>query len=323
MWVINNRKLFYGISGILIIASAIALFIWGLKPGIDFTGGTLIEVSYNSGTNISASITASSTRQSSSTPVVPVISGGVSRPSQSDLASKLSAIDPSASIRPSGSDSYIVRMKPINQAEKNNVLSVLGGEVKTFDSIGPILGSEALRKAYVSVLLVIIGIVLFITFAFRKVSEPVSSWKYGLVAIVALIHDVIIPVGAYSFLGHFAGYEVDTLFVTAVLVVLGFSVHDTIVVFDRVRENLKLSSANKPFSDVVGESISQTFTRSINTSLTTLLALIVLYIFGGSVTQHFALTLVIGIAAGTYSSIFIGSPLLVSIASLRKGKDKR
>jgi preprotein translocase subunit SecF len=304
MWVVNNRKIFYTISGILVAASLLSVIFWGLKPGIDFTGGTLIEVSYPSG-----------------------------RPDQSKLASNLVSIDPTASIRPTGTDGYIVRMKAIDQNVKSKVLSALSvsetasaassasasstastlGTLKTFDSIGPVLGAEALRKSLVSIILVILGIVIFITFAFRKVSEPVSSWKYGLTAIIALLHDVIIPVGVFSVLGHFAGYEVDTLFVTALLVVLGFSVHDTIVVFDRVRENLGHASANKPFSEIVGESISQTFTRSINTSLTTLIALIVLYILGGSTTEHFSLALIIGIAAGTYSSIFIGSPLLVTI----------
>jgi preprotein translocase subunit SecF len=154
-------------------------------------------------------------------------------------------------------------MKEIGQEEKNKILNSL--EIKDnkltenrFDSIGPVMGSEALRKSAVSVILVILGIVLYITFAFRKVSQPVSSSKYGLVAIIALVHDVIIPAGVFSILGHFALYEVDTLFVTALLVILGFSVHDTIVVFDRVRENLKLSMGRKPFETVVGESISQT-----------------------------------------------------------------
>lgn len=297
MWVINNRKIFYSISGLLVALAIISLIVWGLKPGIDFTGGTLIEVQYQAG-----------------------------RPDQATVYSAISAIDSAASVRPSGSNEYIVRMKPIDQTEKSVVLKALSAEqagsvstsaaigiVKTFDSIGPILGAEALRKAYVSIILVIIGIVLFITFAFRKVSEPVSSWKYGLTAVIALIHDVIIPVGVFSVLGHFFNYEVDTLFVTALLVILGFSVHDTIVVFDRVRENLRISSSRKSFAEIVGESISQTFIRSINTSLTTLIALVVLYIFGGSTTAHFTLALIIGIAAGTYSSIFIGSPLLVTI----------
>jgi preprotein translocase subunit SecF len=254
------------------------------------------------------------------------------RPSQDQIATELATIDPVASIRPSttkdGKQEYIVRMRPVDQNEKTAVLNALfvneyasttatssltTGTVETFDSIGPILGTEALRKAYVSIALVILGIVLFITFAFRKVSQPISSWKYGLTAIIALVHDVLIPIGVFSILGHFAGYEVDTLFVTALLVILGFSVHDTIVVFDRIRENLRLAPIKKPFMTVVGESISQTMVRSINTSMTTLIALVVLYILGGSTTEHFSLALIIGIAAGTYSSIFIASSLLVTI----------
>lgn len=297
MWVVNNRKIFYSVSSLLVIASFVSLAVWGLKPGIDFSGGTIIEVQYPGG-----------------------------RPDQAAVSSALAAVDPAVSVRPSGADEFIVRMKAIDQDEKAVVMTALSFAgahqpvEKSFDSIGPVLGAEALRKAYWSVFLVILGIILFITFAFRKVSEPISSWKYGLTAIIALVHDVIIPVGAFSVLGHFAGYEVDTLFVTALLVILGFSVHDTIVVFDRVRENLKNASNNKPFGQVVGESISQTFTRSINTSLTTLIALIVLYILGGSITQHFTLALIIGIAVGTYSSIFIGSPLLVTLEGWQKRK---
>ena len=323
MWVVKYRKVFYTFSGILVIASFVSLFVWGLKPGIDFSGGTLIEVSY-------APAATSS-----------MVSAVNMRPDQSAVSSALVAIDPTASIRPSGTDEFIVRMKAVNQTEKEAVMSALSlngaatTTLKTFDSIGPVLGAEALRKAYVSVLLVILGIVLYVTFAFRKVSQPVQSWKYGLVAVAALVHDVIIPTGVFSVLGHFAGYEVDTLFVTALLVILGFSVHDTIVVFDRVRENLhhatvaggvaSASQANngsgkKTFAQIVGESVSQTFTRSINTSLTTLLALVVLYFLGGSITEHFSLALIVGIAVGTYSSVFIGSPLLVTIENWGKGK---
>jgi preprotein translocase subunit SecF len=299
MFVVKYRKIFYAFSGILVILSVVSLFVWGLKPGIDFSGGTLIEVAYTSG-----------------------------RPAQSEVINSLQTIDQGVSVRPSGDDEYIIRMKPISQQEHLIVSKALtlSGTVqpveKTFDSIGPVLGAEALRKAYVSIALVILGIVLYITFVFRKVSEPVSSWKYGLIAIIALIHDILIPVGAFSVLGHIAGYEVDTLFVTALLVVLGFSVHDTIVVFDRVRENLKHSGGRSSFEHVVGTSISQTFTRSINTSLTTLIALIVLYFVGGASTEHFSLALIIGIAAGTYSSVFIGSPLLVTIEKLQGKKRK-
>ncbi|MFA6295570.1 MAG: protein translocase subunit SecF [Candidatus Paceibacterota bacterium] len=295
MWIINNRKIFYGFSIILMIISISSFAIWGLKLGIDFTGGTLIEVSYPTGT----------------------------RPEQMVISEAISKIDSAVSVRSSGTEEFIIRMKPIDQNEKAVVMDALSlnntvsTTIKAFDSIGPILGAEALRKALVSIALVILGIVLFITFAFRKVSQPVSSWKYGLTAIIALVHDVIIPIGLFSILGHFYGYEVDTLFVTAILVILGFSVHDTIVVFDRVRENLRISSAKRPFVEIVGQSVDQTITRSINTSMTTLIALTVLYIFGGSATEHFSLVLIVGIAAGTYSSIFIGSALLVTIEKWR------
>ncbi|MEI6397019.1 MAG: protein translocase subunit SecF [Candidatus Taylorbacteria bacterium] len=301
MWVVKYRKLFYTISGLLVLASLASFFFWGMKPGVDFTGGTLIEVSYSG-----------------------------QRPEQSLVSAALAVIDPAVSVRvgtsQTGDQEFIVRMKEVNQEEKASVMSALSLDnaatttIKTFDSIGPVLGAEALRKSIVSIILVILGIVLYITFAFRKISEPVASWKYGFVAVVALMHDVIIPIGVFSVLGHFKGYEVDTLFVTALLVILGFSVHDTIVVFDRVRENLRHAGSKKPFGEIVGESVSQTFTRSINTSLTTLIALTVLYFVGGPTTEHFSLALIIGIAVGTYSSIFIGSTLLVTIAGANTKK---
>ncbi|MDE1975327.1 MAG: protein translocase subunit SecF [Patescibacteria group bacterium] len=299
MWIINNREIFYGISIALVAASVVSLAIWGLEPGIDFTGGTLVEVAYQD-----------------------------TRPSMDSVIPALSAIDPAVSVRPSGSDEFFVRMKTVDQAGKEAVMNALSMNgtasttIKSFDSVGPVLGAEALRKAWVSVILVILGIVLYITFAFRKVSKPVSSWKYGLIAVSSLIHDVIIPVGAFSILGHYLGYEVDTLFVTALLVILGFSVHNTIVVFDRVRENIRLTGDREPFSDIVGKSVAQTFTRSMNTSATVVIALVVLLILGSETTAHFTLALIIGIVAGTWSSVFIGSPLLVTIEKWQSKKDK-
>jgi preprotein translocase subunit SecF len=297
MNVVIYRKFFYILSGILIAASLAGIFVWGFNLGIDFKGGSIIEVDY------------------------------AKRPAQTQVVEALAPLKLDASVRATGDNGYIIRMKNLTQDEKAGLLTTLGtfgsSTEKRFDSIGPVLGGEALRKALFSIVLVILAIVLFIAYAFRKVSEPISSWKYGIVAIIALLHDVILPTGAFVFLGHFKGYEIDTLFITALLVVLGFSVHDTIVVFDRVRENLQHASAKKPFDQIVGESISQTFTRSINTSLTTLLALAVLYFVGGESTQHFSLALIIGIVAGTYSSVFIGSPLLVTIWKwqMKKGKN--
>lgn len=235
----------------------------------------------------------------------------------------------SYSLQPSGDKGYILRSRNINDSEKyliQDSFSVNGVnkmEITRFNSIGPVLGKEAAVKSIISLLVVIFCIIIFIAFAFRKVSEPVSSWKYGFVAIVALLHDILVPTGVFAILGHYYGYEIDTLFVTALLVVLGFSVHDTIVVFDRVRENLILSKENrdkKQFDVIVGDSISQTFTRSVNTSLTTLLALIALYIFGAESTKHFSLALIVGVSAGTYSSIFLGSPLLVTFEKWRRGR---
>lgn len=293
MFVVTYRKIFYAFSILFVLGSIFAVSRWGLNPGIDFKGGAILEVEYATSTV----------------------------PSQADVVSAVTPLGLDASVRAIGDAGYIIRMKDISQEEKNKLSNVLGtfgsSTEKRFDSVGPLLGTEALKKSFASIAFVLIAIVLFIAFAFRKVSEPVSSWKYGIVAIIALIHDVIVPTGVFAVLGHFKGYEVDTLFVTALLVVLGFSIHDTIVVFDRVRENLSHSDMNKknakPFDQIVGESINQTFTRSINTSLTTLLALVVLYFVGGESTQHFSLALIIGIAAGTYSSVFIGSPLLVTV----------
>ncbi|MSU45394.1 MAG: protein translocase subunit SecF [Candidatus Zambryskibacteria bacterium] len=299
MWIVNHRKLFYSISGILVIGSIVAMLMYGFNFGIDFKGGAILEVEY--------------------TQIIPSL----------DTVNKaLSPLKVDATARQIGESGYLIRMKSLSEPERVQVLQALeiSGvakfEQKRFDSIGAVLGNEAAKKSVTSIVIVILAIVLFIAFAFRHVSEPVSSWKYGMVAVIALIHDVIVPTGIFVILGHFKGFEIDTLFVTALLVILGFSVHDTIVVFDRVRENLKVHK-NKPFAHTVGESISQTFTRSINTSLTVVFSLLVLYFFGGEATHNFTLTLLIGIIAGTYSSIFIGSPLLVTIQERQARKNKQ
>lgn len=303
MFIIKYRKIFYAISGILIAMSVAALFIWGLNLGIDFKGGAIIEVSY-----------------SEERPEIATIKENLDKLSLGNY-----------SLQPAGDDSYILKGRAVNDAERPLLVEAFSLkntkkiEIKRFNSVGPILGKEAATKSIISIFIVIFCIVIFITFAFRKVSKPVSSWKYGFIAVIALLHDVLVPTGVFAVLGHYYGYEIDTLFVTALLVVLGFSVHDTIVVFDRVRENLSSSRGsreNKSFDKIVGESVSQTFARSINTSLTTVLALIALYIFGAESTRHFSLVLIIGIATGTYSSIFIGSPLLVTFEKWQNRKIK-
>jgi preprotein translocase subunit SecF len=298
MFVVKYRKIFYVLSGLLIAGSIFAISIWGLRPGVDFSGGSLISVTFPENS-----------------------------PSTEEVNQVLQNLNfKDATARPS-SEGFIIRLKEISQAEKDSILKALSFEgeyaptEKTFSSVGPVLGQEAIQKSWISIALVLLAIVFFVAFAFRKVSKPISSWTYGLVAIFALFHDVLVPTGLFALFGYLYGFEVDTLFVTALLVILGFSVHDTIVVFDRVRENLRKNeerNEDKPFEQVVGESISETFTRSINTSLTTLLAILVLYIFGPETIRHFSLTLLIGIIIGTYSSIFVGSPLLVTINNWKK-----
>ncbi len=179
-----------------------------------------------------------------------------------------------------------------------------------FDSVGPVVGKELTRNAFYQLILVSLGIVLYLAYAFRRVPRPVTSWRFGWSAIVALIHDLLVVLGVFSLLGHFKGVEIDSMFVTAMLTVLGFSVHDTIVVFDRIRENLKVY-AGQSIEFVVNHSIAQTIVRSLNTSLTVLFVLLALLLFGGETIRWFVFALFIGVIVGTYSSIFIASPVLV------------
>jgi len=222
----------------------------------------------------------------------------------------------------------LIRSKDLSEEEHQAILIALSEPDKLtetrFDSIGPVIGKELAQKSWVAMALVLAMIIFYIAFAFRKVSgglsgigKGVSSFKYGLVAVIALVHDVAIPTGIFAILGRYFGAEIDILFVTALLTILGFSVHDTIVVFDRVRENLQ-KGIGENFENTVGLSVSQTITRSINTSLTVLLVLLALFFFGGETTKYFSLALIVGIIVGTYSSIFLASPLLVTIYNFQQ-----
>jgi preprotein translocase subunit SecF len=305
MFIVKNRKIFYTFSVVLVIVSIASLFIWGLSFGIDFKGGSSVAFEYKD-----------------ARPAIEVVKA------QIDSLNFEPTINGSYSLVPSGDKSYVLNLRTVTEEERANLISAISSsttnsvEIKKFNSVGPTLGKEAAIKSLVSIILVVLCIVIFLTFAFRKVSEPVASWKYGVISIVALSHDIIIPTGIFAILNHFShGYEIDTLFVTAILVILGFSIHDTIVVFDRVRENLRNNSGIKnpqTFEQIVGSSISQTFIRSINTSLTTLLAILVVFLVGPVATRNFTLTLLIGIFFGTYSSIFIGSNLLVTVEGWQK-----
>lgn len=290
MFVINHRKKFVGFAVALMLIAITLLTTVGLNVGIDFNGGSLLEVSYTD------------------------------RPDIEGVRESLSVLDLGAiTVRPSGDEAFVLRSKTLTPEEKNLVLATLTGEAQEerFNSIGPVVGEELRSKAFMAIIVVIIAIIIFITFAFRRVSEPVSSWKYGLATIVALIHDILIPTGVAVLLGYYLGFEVNLLFVTALLAILGYSVNDTIVVFDRVRENLLINQEDnlvEDFKEVVGRSLRQTIARSINTSLTLVFVLLTLYFFGADATKDFVLILLVGVLAGTYSSIFIASPLLVFLA---------
>ena len=293
MFIIKNKKIFISISIALVVLSIISLFTFGLKIGIDFKGGALTEVAY---TNV--------------------------KPAQEDVYKNIETLNlGSVLVQPTGEKSYLIKSRDLNDTEHNNLLKVLSFGNKnpltevSFNSIGPSVGSELTRKAIIAIILVSLAIICFIAFAFRKVSKPVSSWRYGFIAIVTLLHDVLIPVGIFVVLSHYYGAEVDTLFLVAILTVLGLSVSDTIVIFDRIRENLRNDSSHKiNFNEIVGKSLEQSYVRSISTSLTVILVLLALFFFGPVSTKYFALMLTAGMFFGTYSSIFLASPLLVWVA---------
>ncbi len=290
MNIAKNLKYFFILPGVLSLLALIAIFAWGLKPGIDLSGGSLLQVTYTGTTPTSAQVQAA---------VAPLGLGEVR-------------------VQPTGTSGYVLRERTLTNDEKNTLEAALGKlgalHEDQFTSVSPTIGSEILDKGLLALALVTICIILFIAFAFRGVSKPVASWKYGIVAIVTLVHDVLIPVGLFALLGHFLGAEVDSLFIVGLLTILGISINDTIVVFDRIRENLRLNeerSKRVAFDEVVGRSIMQTLARSINTSLTVVIVLAALYFFGPASTHDFALTLIVGMIAGTYSSIFLAAPLLV------------
>lgn len=293
MIVIKYRKIWFTLSILLIAVSIYAVFAYGFNFSIDFKGGTITEATYDE------------------------------RPDKSLLESKIAALNLGGfSVRPSGENNYVVRTKELSGDERASLLNALEADsIERQNTIGPTAGAELQSKAFTAIAVVVLMIVLFITFAFRKVSEPVRSFKYGLATIVALAHDVIIPTGIFVYLGHVSGFEIDLLFVTGLLAILGYSVHDTIVVFDRVRENLRINQETKnreEFETTVGKSVAQTFGRSINTSLTIFITLLALYFYGPVSTENFSFLLILGIIIGTYSSIFIASPLLVTFYKWQK-----
>ncbi|MDD9868254.1 MAG: protein translocase subunit SecF [Candidatus Campbellbacteria bacterium] len=283
----KKKKVFLSISFILIVASLLLIIFNPPKLGIEFSGGTSVEFSYNQ--NIL----------------------------KSEIENRISGSFETYVLREKGGG-YSLQVGDLDEDGRLELLSLLniGGaapNISAYQSIGPSISSEITRKALIAALLATIIIILYVAFAFRKVSYPVSSWKYGLVAMIALAHDVIIPTGIYSIFSYISDAQIDVLFVTALLAIIGYSINDTIVIFDRIREGLRMSreqGREVSFSETIESSVNKSFSRSINTSLTTAFALGTLYFLGGAVTQWFALTLLIGVFVGTYSSLFFAAPLL-------------
>ncbi len=297
MFIVKHKKIFIIVSIVLVVLSFLSLTVFGLDIGIDFKGGALSDVAYTT-----------------------------SRPAQADLQPSLETLNiGTVLLEPTGDLGYIVKTRDLTDPEHAALLKALSQNETSpltevsFNSIGPSVGHELTRKAIIAIILISLAIIAFIAFAFRKVSSQVSSWKYGVIAIVTLLHDVTIPVGIFTVLSHFYAVEIDTLFVVAILTILGLSVSDTIVIFDRIRENLT-THPKADFEETVGTSIEQSYARSIATSLTVILVLLALVFFGPTTTKYFALMLTAGMFFGTYSSIFLASPLLILVQEWQNKK---
>lgn len=289
MNIVNKKYWYFGMSLLVIIPGIISFLLWGLKPSIDFAGGSRIGI------------------QSL---------GFKNQSSREELKKIIEAQGVQVnSLQQSGLDTIIIRTKPLDQKNHQKIKRVIEASFKDakevgFQTVGPTIGKETTINAIKAIIVASILIVLYIAWSFRKVPKPASSLRFGICAIAALLHDVLVVVGVFSILGHFLNVEVDSLFVTAILTIIGFSVHDTIVVFDRIRENLR-RMPGAAFAVVVNDSILQTLTRSLNTSITVVLVLLTMLLFGGETVRWFVVALLIGIISGTYSSIFNAALLLV------------
>ncbi|MBI3273588.1 MAG: protein translocase subunit SecF [Candidatus Colwellbacteria bacterium] len=281
-------------SILLAIISLVTVAVFGLRFGVDFLGGSVLELEFKSRPEISAI-------KSSATTLI------------SDLE-----------ISPAGDNGVIIRTHELSETEHQDLLKNLNDSFlssvvheRQFSSIGPVIGNELKHKSVIGIVIVLLGVIVYIAFVFRKIGRTTSSWAMGLAAIIALVHDVAIPLGVFSVLGKYYGIEISGIFVAAALTILGFSVSDTVVIFDRVRENIINGKNKGDFGSVVHRSVMQTLTRSLNTVFSVLLSLFAIYLFGGESIKYFSLAMIIGIFLGAYSSIFVASPILVWFS--RKG----
>lgn len=281
----SKKWWFFILSVIMILPGIFSLAVYRLNLGVDFTGGALIEYQFEK----------------------PVDKNAVKEGFNEKNIEVSSIVDV-------GTNTYLIKTKPVTADQISQVKNNLSGKFGKVDevrleNVGPIIGAETTRNAFIGVVVASVAIVIYLAIAFRKVPKPASSWRFGIAAVVALLHDVLLVVGLFSILGYFLKVEVDVLFVTALLTIIGFSVHDTIVVFDRIRENLP-KHLSKNFSEVANISITQTLGRSLNTSLTVVLTLFAVLLFGGESIRWFIVALLVGIISGTYSSIFNATALL-------------
>lgn len=293
---LKYRKIYYIISGSLPLAAVIFLFIFGLNFGIDFTGGSIMELSFEE------------------------------RPENQIIQDKLKDFNlGEITVQPAGEKEVILRFGEIPEAVHQEIILKLGEisqiEEKRFESIGPVIGRELRQKTIMLAILSIIALLIYIAVSFRKVGRIVSGWQYGLVSITALSFDILVPIGIFACLGKFYNTQFTIPIVTALLTILGYAINDKIIIFDRIRENLLKNRSFESFQSLVNRSLNQTIIRSINTGACTLLVLFAIFFFGGETLRYFALTLIIGILAGTYSSLFLASPLLVIWVERKKKID--
>ena len=282
-------KIMFFFSVALTITAAVLVAVFGLRLGVDFKGGSVMEIVFNA-----------------------------QKPSIAELKSALSSIPGvvDINISPVGDNGALVKLNEISEQTHQEILKTLSkkfGEIteKRFDSIGPIIGKELKNKSITAILVLLLAIVVYIAIVFRKLSAVLSPWAMGFAAVAALAHDILVPTGVFVLLGHYFNVEITAVFLAAALTILGYSISDSVVVFDRIRENVLRFGAKENFGETVHRSIMQTLVRSMNTTFTTLLSLIAIYFFGGESVKYFALALMVGIFCGAYSSIFIASPILV------------
>ncbi len=304
MFVVNHRSFFFWLTGLLLVGSIAALIFLPPKLSIEFTGGSLVEVAYTD-----------------------------ARPELESLKSSVNNLALGEfSLRASGEKGVTVRTSTLTPEEHLSLLTALKGTSSSeltelrFNSIGPSLGKELAIKALYAIGAVVLAIMLYIAFAFRKVSKPVPAWGYGITAVAMLLIDIIVPSGFFAIYAYFTGAQIDTLFVIALLALLGYCINDVIVIFDRVREHLHLNeeqNIKEAFEVTVGKSITETLGRSINTAVTVALALLALIIMGSEATRTFAVVMLVGVVAGTFSSVCRSAPLLIPIAARFSGDVKK